>query len=339
MTLGDIAQLIGATIDGDANLRITGLNGIKEAVSGDLTFYADPRYSAYLQKTPAAALIVPNDFPKDARPLLRVAQPYFAFAQLLQLLEQRLLVHPTGIHPTAVVADSAVLGRDVVLDAHAVVCDGARLGDGVVVYAGVYIGQNATIGPKTVIFPNSTIRERVQIGARCIIHSNVAIGSDGFGYAGVGPNRVKIPQIGSVILGDDVEIGSNTAIDRATTGNTTIGRGTKIDNLVQIGHNVCIGEHCAISGSVAIAGSAKIGNNVLIGGQAAIGGHIVIGDGAIVAGKTGVHKSVPPGGTVAGISYQHEAELARKVYAAVEYLPDLLKRFRKLEKRVDALEE
>jgi UDP-3-O-[3-hydroxymyristoyl] glucosamine N-acyltransferase len=339
MTLGEIAPLIGATIDGDPNLRITGLNGIKEAVCGDLTFYADARYSAYLAKTRAAALIVPKDFPKDQRPLLRVAEPYFAFAHLLQLLEQRLLVHPAGVHPTAVVAPSAVLGRGVALDAHVVVCDGAKLGDGVVLYAGVYVGRDALIGPQTIIYPNSSIRERVQIGARCVIHSNVALGSDGFGYAGLGPNRVKIPQIGSVILGDDVEVGSNSAIDRATTGYTTIGRGTKIDNLVQVGHNVCIGEHCAISGGVGIAGSARIGNNVLIGGQAGIGGHIVIGDGAVIAGRAGVHRSVPPGGAVAGISYQHEAELARKVYAAVEYLPDLLKRFRKLEKRVDALEE
>ncbi len=339
MTLGEIAVLIGATVDGDASLRITGFNGIKDAAAGELTFYADPRYSKYLESTTAAALIVDHNFPKDSRPLLRVSEPYLAFAQLLRLIEERLLIHPKGIHPTAVIGKTAVLGRNVALDAHVVIEEGARIGDACVLYAGVYVGRDTSIGPQTIVYPNTTIRERVQIGARCLIHSNAAIGSDGFGFAGLGPNRTKIPQIGGVVIGDDVEIGSNTSIDRATTGNTTIGCGTKIDNQIQIGHNAVIGEHCAISGGTVVAGSAWIGNNVLIGGHAAIAGHIQVGDGCMIAGKTGVHRSVAPGSMVAGINYQHEAGLSRLIYASLAYLPDLLKRFRKLEKRVDTLEK
>jgi UDP-3-O-[3-hydroxymyristoyl] glucosamine N-acyltransferase len=336
MTLDEIASIVGGTVEGDAALRIRGLNGLKEAQPGDISFYADPRYQPDLDTTRAAALIVDAAFADGRRPLIRVVNPYFAFAQLLKHMESLLLVHPTGIHPSAAVASTAVLGEGVALDAHVCVASGARIGARTVLYAGVYIGRDASIGPDCVLYPHVSIRERVTLGARGIIHANSTLGTDGFGYTAVGGRPVKIPQIGSVIVGDDVEIGSNTSIDRATTGNTTIGSGTKIDNLVQIGHNVSIGENCTISGSTGISGSTIIGNNVTIGGQVGTAGHLKIGDHARIGARTGVNKSVPAKSVVSGHP-MHDHDVTRRILASLEYLPDALRRLRKLEKRVQNL--
>ncbi len=337
MTLREIAAIVGGTVEGDVGLRITGLNGLKEAQAGDLSFFADPRYQPYLETTPAAALVVDAAFADGRRPLIRVGNPYFAFAQLLKHLESLLLVHPKGIHPSAAVAPTAVLGEGVALDAHVCIADGAQIGARTVLYAGVYIGRDAVIGPDCVLYPHVSIRERVRLGARCIIHANSTLGTDGFGFMAVGGKRVKIPQIGSVIVGDDVEIGSNTSIDRSTTGNTTIGSGTKIDNLVQIGHNVSVGENCTISGSTGISGSTLIGNNVTIGGQVGTAGHLKIGDHSMIGARTGVNKSVPENSVVSGYP-MHDHQVTRRIMASLEYLPDALRRLRKLEKRAQDLE-
>jgi UDP-3-O-[3-hydroxymyristoyl] glucosamine N-acyltransferase len=339
MSLQEIAQLIGAEVEGDAATRISGLNGIKEAAEGDLTFYADRRYHKYLDKSPAAAFIVDRDFESNSRPLLRVDDPKVAFIVLLKQLEERLVAHPSGIHPTAVVAPTATLGKDVSLDAHVVVADGARIDDGAILYPGVYIGRDSTVGRSTVIYPNASVRERVQIGAYCTVFQNAAIGSDGFGFAGLGDQRLKIPHIGGVIIGDDVEIGACAQVDRGTTGNTVIGNGSKIDNLVYVAHNVSIGENCAISGGTVIGGSTKIGDNVLMGGQCAIKDHSEIGAGTFIAARTGIHGTISPGSMVSSAISQRDVGAWRKIQAALDYLPNLLRRFRKLEKRVDALEK
>lgn len=337
-TLREIAELVGGTVVGDHDMVITGLNGIKEARDGDLTFYADPRYADYLRVTTAAAVLVPEDYAGNGRTVVRVPNPYLAFAQVLKHFEESLLVHPSGVHPTAVIADTAHLGRAVAVDAHVCIGEHAVIGDGAILYPGVYIGRGVNIGPGTIVYPNATIRERVTIGARCIIHANAAIGTDGFGFTNLGGKHVKIPQVGTVTLGDDVEIGSNTAIDRSTTGSTTIGRGTKIDNLVQIAHNVRIGEDCTISGSCGISGSTVIGNNVTMGGQVGIGGHLEVGDNVMIGAKTGVHKSIPANSVVSGIPQQDHV-VTRRIFASLPHLPNLLKRFRKLEKRVGLLEK
>ncbi len=333
MTLGEIAAIVGGTVEGDAATPITGLNGLKEAKAGDLSFFADARYQKYLEASPAAALMVDAKFPGSQRPLIRVANPYFAFAQLLKHLESKWLIHPKGIHPAAAVAPTAKLGEGVALDAFAVVAEGAQIGARTVLYAGVYVGRDTVLGPDCVLYPHVSVRERVTIGARCIVHANSTIGSDGFGFTRVAGIPTKIPQIGGVIIGDDVEIGSNTSIDRATTGNTTIGSGTKIDNLVQIGHNVSIGANCTISGSTGISGSTVIGSNVTIGGQTGTAGHLTIGDNAVVGGRAGVTKSVPANAVVSGYPL-NDHELTRRIFAALPYLPDALRRLRKLEKRV-----
>lgn len=199
LTLGEIAAIVGGTVEGDAGARITGLNGLKEAKPGDLSFYADARYLKYLDTTPAAALMVDQKFTGDRRPIIRVGNPYFAFAQLLKHLESLWLIHPKGIHPTAVVAPTAVLGKDVALDAFAVVADGARIGDRTVLYAGVYIGKDTAIGPDCVVYPHVSIRERITIGARCIVHANSTIGSDGFGFTKVGVSRLRSLKLAALL--------------------------------------------------------------------------------------------------------------------------------------------
>ena len=336
-TVNEIAQMLGGRLVGDGVGLVTGLNGIREAGERDLTFVIDPRYFQYLDITKAAAILVPEGYSNGtARPVIEVKNPYQSFATLLRAFEEETLVHPTGIHPLAVVGENAVLAQNVAVGAHAVVEADSQLGEGVVIYPGVYVGRGSVIGPGTVIYPNAVIRERSKIGARCIIHSNVSIGSDGFGFSLLDGKHAKIPQVGRVVIGDDVEIGSNTAIDRATCGATVVGSGTKIDNLVQVGHNVQIGEHCTISGSTGISGSARIGNRVTIGGQAGIGGHVEIGDDAIIAGRSGVTKSVAPGKIVSGFP-AHDHEANKRLMVSQRHLPAMQRRLRALEREFDKL--
>ncbi len=212
------------------------------------------------------------------------------------------------------------------------------MGVGTVLYAGVYIGRDAQVGPECVLYPNVVIRERCYVGARCVLHPNATIGGDGFGFANVGGQQVKIPQVGNVVLGDDVEIGANSSIDRATAGSTRVGTGTKIDCQVQVGHNVHIGEHCVISGCTGISGSAVIGNGVTIGGFSGVGGHIEIGDHVIIGGRSGVNASLPAGSIVSDFPATEHSK-ARRYLASKFRLPEALKRLRQLEKRVEELEQ
>lgn len=338
MTVDEIAQLVGGVVKGDGHVRITGVNGIREAVPGELTFVRGLRYAAYLETTRASAVLI--DKAPDPSPcvVIEVKSPDMAFAQVLLQFANELTRHPKGIHPTATVCEGVVLGDDASLDARVYVGQGTRIGAGTVLYAGVYVGENAVIGAGTVLYPNVVVREGCEIGDRCTIHAGAVIGTDGFGFAPMGGQWVKIPQIGRVILGDEVEVGSNTCIDRATFGETRIGRGTKIDNLVQIGHNVQIGEHCVLAGKVGVAGSTVIGNHVRIGAAAGINGHIDIGDGAAVAAWSGVTKSVPAGRIVSGYpAIEHEED--RKVLVARQRMPELIRRMRQLERSVEALEK
>lgn len=338
-SLGEIAALVDGVVVGDTDVRITGLNGIREATDGDITFLGSPRYAPYLETTRASAVLVPEGVTRHDKPLIQVRDPYVAFALLLRHVEREVVKHPSGIHPTAVVGQDVELGREVALDAHVVLSPGCRIGDGVVIYAGCYVGYGVSIGEGTVLYPNVTIRERVTIGARCVLHSGVVLGADGFGFMSDAEGvRRKIPQVGTVVIEDDVEIGANSAIDRATCGETHIGRGTKIDNLVQIGHNVRIGEHCVVSGKTGIAGSTTIGDNVTIAAQVGIAGHLEIGDNAIVAARSGVTKSILPGKIVSGFpATDHTAE--RRLQASVRHLPELTRRLRALEVRLQQLEE
>ena len=334
-----IAERIQGTVVGDGSAVISNLNGLSDAGKGDLSFLGSKQYLPVMETTGAAAVIVPNDYSgTHPYPLIKVANPYLAFAALLSDLEKEVLVHPTGIHPSATRGENVTLGKNCALDAHVHLADNTVLGENVILYAGVYIGRNSAIGANTIIYPNTTVRENVSIGQRCIIHSNVAIGTDGFGFAPIDGKKFKIPQVGKVIIEDDVEIGSNTAIDRATCGITRIGQGTKLDNLVQIAHNVTVGGNTTISGMSAIAGSTTIGNNVTVGGRSAIIGHVKIGDGVTIAGNTGVTQSVNDGEVVSGFpAMDHKTNL--RLLVSQTRLPAALRTIRDLQKRIEALEK
>lgn len=337
-TAAQIAAWVGGRVAGDPNLAITGINGLREACPGDLSFVREARYLPLLASTRASAVLLAEEAPGCPLTQIVVPQPEVAFLHVLQRLGGRSAPRPEGVHPAAAIGRNVILASDAAIDAFVRIADDARIGERVVLYAGVYIGHGACIGADTVVYPNVTIREYCEIGERCILHANAVIGSDGFGFVPAEGRWLKVPQLGRVVLGDDVEVGSNTAIDRATFGETRIGRGTKIDNLVQIGHNVLIGEHCVIAGKVGIAGSAVIGNHVQIGAQAGINGHIEIGDGARIGARAGVTGSIPAGATVSGFpAIDHNQQ--RRVMVAQTHLPEMGRRLRQVERRVDELEQ
>jgi len=336
-TVGEIAELVGGTVEGDDAVRITGVNGIKEAGPGDLSFIRCSRYLPLLDSTKASVVLVGETAKDCTIPMIVVPEPDVAFAQILQQFEQEQLQHPEGIHEQAVIGNNVQLGENVALDAFVRIADNCVIGDGAVLYSGVYVARDVIIGAGTVIFPNVSIREKTEIGAQCILHAGVCLGSDGFGFAPLDGHWAKIPQVGRVIIGDDVEIGSNTAVDRATFGVTRIGRGTKIDNLVQIGHNVQVGEHCAIAGMVGIAGSAVIGNHVRIGAGAGIAGHIEIADGVSIGGRSGVAKSVKAGAEISGMPAV-EHSLQRRILVSQRRIPEMLRRIKQLERRLEQKE-
>lgn len=338
-SVGEIAELVGGVVVGDPETVITGLNGIEQAQVGDLTFLSNPRYARHLETTCASAILAPPELDAQDKTLIRVKNPYAAFVQVLRAWAEPLKVTlPEGVHETAVLGSDVILGEHAAIGPHVYVGDGTRLGNGVVLHHGASIGAGCTIGDETVLYPNVVVRERVIIGARCILHAGAVIGSDGFGFAPLGGSWFKIPQVGTVVIGDDVEIGSNTAIDRATFGRTVVGRGTKIDNLVQVGHNVQIGEHCVISGMAGIAGSTIIGDHVTIAAQVGIADHLEIGEGVTLGARAAVGQSVKPGKVMSGHPLmEHQDEL--RMLAAMRRLPDMPRRLRDVERRIQSLEE
>ena len=336
-TLKEIADFIGGEVSGDKNTVITGISGIKEAREGDITFLANPKYFALLEKTQASAVIVPRSVLSGAKPLIRTDNPSLAFAKVFSFLGAPEIKHPQGIHPTAVLGKDAKLGRNVALGAYVVVGERATIADNTIIYPGCYIGHDTKIGRDALIYPNVSIRERIVIGERVIIHSGTVIGSDGFGFAAVEGVHHKIPQVGNVEIGDDVEIGACVTIDRARFDKTVIGRGTKIDNLVQIAHNVIIGENSLVVAQVGISGSTTVGKNVILAGQVGIVGHIQIGDNAVVMAQSGVNKSVPAGAVYWGYPAK-PAAISRKVNACVQNLPRLYETINELKKKIAQLE-
>ncbi len=295
-TVRELAEMCGGELRGDSGLTITGAASLAEATPGEITFYGNPRYLAAFRRTRASAAFVPEDFGEEiVGAQIRTASPSKAFEQVVLKFAPQPISFAPGIHPSAVVAPEASLGKDVFVGAHAVIEPGVEMGDGARVGANSYVGHETTIGAGAFIYPNVTIRERTRIGERVIIHSGTVIGSDGFGFEMAAGGHKKVPQIGIVQIDNDVEIGANTTIDRARFGRTWIQEGVKIDNLVQIAHNVVIGKHSIIVAQVGIAGSVRIGSGVVIGGQAGIIGHIEIDDGTMIGAQTGVSKSLHGG--------------------------------------------
>jgi UDP-3-O-[3-hydroxymyristoyl] glucosamine N-acyltransferase len=336
-TLKEIARLIEGEVIGDDSIVITGVSGIKEACEGDITFLANPKYFPLIDKTHASAIITSREVDKTDKPIIRTDNPSLAFTKIISSFTPCEINHPKGIHTTAILGKNVSLGKNVAIGAYAVIEDNVSIGDNTVIYPGCFIGNNTKIGSDGLVYPNVSIRERVSIGNRAIIHSGTVIGSDGFGFITIKDRHHKIPQSGTVEIGDDVEIGANVSIDRARFDKTVIGSGTKIDNLVQIAHNVVIGENSIIVAQAGISGSTIIGKNVTLAGQAGLVGHITVGDRAVVAAQAGVTKSVPPGVVVSGYPAK-EHGLAKRINACVQNLPRLYKEMTELKNKIEELE-
>jgi UDP-3-O-[3-hydroxymyristoyl] glucosamine N-acyltransferase len=337
IALKELVGLIGGELSGDGSVIISGVAGIREAGAGAITFLASPRYSAFLQTTQASAVIVPKGTMHPTKPSVASETPYLTFIRAVEFFVPNRNDHAPGFHPTAVIAPGARIGSGVHVGAHVVIERDVSIGDGTTVLAGTFIGRDTEIGKGCLIYPNVTIREEVKVGSGVIIHSGAVIGSDGFGFVKEGEVYKKIPQIGNVEIEDDVEVGANVTIDRAATGTTLVGKGTKIDNLVQIGHNVKIGENCILVAQVGIGGSTELGSSVTMAGQAGIQGHIKVGDGATVAAQAGVNKSIPAGMTVSGYPAREHLQ-ANRIYASLLKLPELLKKVTDLSERLRQLE-
>ena len=332
-TLQEIAKLCGGELNGDPACKITGAASLSEAVPGEISFYADPRYMARLKKTRASAIFVASDFSeKTEAAQIRVNNPSKAFEQVVFKLAPKPIVFAPGVHPSATVDPSAKLGKDVSIQPHAVIESNVSIGDKTVIGAGTYVGQESVIGQSCVIYPNVTIRERARIGARVIIHSGAVIGADGFGFESVEGRYKKVPQIGIVQIDDDVEVGANTTIDRARFGRTWIQEGVKIDNLVQIAHNVIVGKNSAIAAQTGISGSTRLGEKVMIAGQVGIIGHLTIDDNTMVAAQSGISKDLP-GGAWFG-SPAVPLPDARRQIAWIHRLGKLFERVKALEKKL-----
>lgn len=338
LTLKEIADLVKGELVGDPDVAITGISGIKEAKEGEITFLANPKYAHLLETTKAAAIITSREQFKASKPLIKTDNPSIAFTKVVSLITSDYTKHPKGIHSAAIISPNAKIAKDVAIGACAVIEDGVEIGEGSIIYSGCYIGCRTKIGKKCLIYSNVSIREQIEISDRVIIHSGTVIGSDGFGFVMVDGVQEKIPQIGTVLIENDVEIGANVTIDRARFDKTLIGKGTKIDNLVQIAHNVVAGENCVIVAQAGVSGSTILGKEVILAGQAGIVGHICIGDKAIVAGQAGVTKSIPAGVKVSGYPAKPH-ETALRVNACLQRLPELYKKIKKLEEKIKRLEE
>ena len=328
MRLADIAARIGGTVDGDGSVEIRGVSSIEHPEPGTLTFLADPRHADRVTGLAVAAILLAPDAPRVPLPAIRVGDPHRAFVDVVELF------HPAapvpGVHPTAVIAPTARLGANASVGPHAVVGDGVVVGDGCVLGPGVVLYPRVRAGDRFTAHARVVVREDVRIGDRVTLHAGAVIGSDGFGYLPAPDGIRKIPQVGTVVLEDDVEVGANATVDRAALGATVVGRGTKIDNLVMVAHGCEVGPHCLLAGQVGLAGGTTLGAGVMLGGQVGSAGHLRIGDGARVAAKAGIHNDLAAGGTYGGIPAV-EIRLWRRRMAALARLPTLLRRIRRIE--------
>lgn len=337
-TVAGLAEQLGLPYEGTGTVKITGCASLEKAQAGDLVFLSQKKFRQQLENSRASAALLQPDEDFNRLPVIRSPHPHQDFIRALHLFYRPYRPSP-GIHPQAQVASTADVGDNVSIGAYSLIGDNAQIGDGTIIFPRVTLNPGVKLGRNCVIHSHVSIRENCRLGDRVILHDGAVLGADGFGYTRDDKGRHrKIPQIGRVVIHDDVEIGANTTIDRAALDETVIGKGTKIDNLVQIAHNVTIGENCVIMSQAGIAGSTKIGNNVIISGQVGIADHLHIGDNVILAAKTGVTGSIPADSIAAG--YPHlDIRTWRKSWASIPRLFDLIRDFRKMKKRLDAIEK
>jgi UDP-3-O-[3-hydroxymyristoyl] glucosamine N-acyltransferase len=331
--LRDLAERLGCRLEGDGDVDITGVAAIEAAGPRDVTFLANPKYAGALATTGAAAVIARGEVPGGRAAMLRTDDPYLAFARAVGLFAPAWRP-AAGVHALAAVAADAQIGREVCIGPFVAIGEAARIGDRTVIFPNVTIGRGAAIGDDCIIHSNVAIRERVTVGHRVVLQNGVVIGGDGYGFVRrPDGTHEKIPQVATVVVEDDVELGANTTVDRPAVGETRIKAGTKIDNLVQIAHGVTVGRNVLMAAQVGIAGSTEIGDDVMFGGQVGVGGHLTIGKGAVAVGQSGVTNSLEPGEMVAGYPAIDSREW-RKASVIFRRLPELKKRIEELEARV-----
>ena len=336
LTLKDLAQITGGEVEGDGSVLIKGVSGIKDAAKGHVTFLANPKYAKDLGSTKASAVIAAPGVPVGGLPVIRAANPYFAFAKAVTAFAPEKKA-PAGVMSGAIVGPGATLGEDVTVYPNAFISEGVSIGRGTVVYPGVFVGEGSKVGSDCILYPNVVVREGVAIGDRVIVHGGTVIGADGFGYATDGGRHYKIPQVGGVVIEDDVELGSNVSVDRGALGDTVIKRGTKIDNLVQIAHNVVVGEDSIICGQAGVSGSTELGHHVVLAGQVGLVGHIKIGDGVQVGAQSGVMNDLAPGQPYSGSPAMPHKDFLRTM-AVMPKLPEMRKQLMEILKKLEDLE-
>lgn len=336
VSLQQIADLVSGQLFGDPDVEVSGVSSIAEAGPGDLVFAESRRHAAEAEGSQASAMLTRHEPESGAKPAVVVGDPRTAFATVLELFAAKMTGEP-GIDPTARVHESVCLGDNVSVCYNAFIGADVKIGDNSVILPFCYIGDGVVIGDNTVVNPHVTIYPTCRIGNRVIIHSGAVIGADGFGFNQVEGEHRKIPHIGSVLIEDDVEIGANVTVDRARTGFTEVGAGTKIDNLVHVAHNVKIGRNCIVVAQVGISGSVRVGNNVILAGQAGVKDHVTIGDNVQVAARAGIISDISKGSKIAGFPARPYGDQMR-IWASLANLPGLVKQVQTLESRVRALQ-
>lgn len=334
-TAAQIASFVGGSVDGDENVKISNFAKIEEAGAGDITFLANVKYTHYIYTTGASVVLVSTDFVPEqsvSATLIRVANPYETLSQLMSVAAQAMMPVPVGKEEPSYVADGVDIPEDAYVGAFAYIGKGVKLGKGVKIYPQTYIGDGVTIGDGTVVYPGAKVYHGCRIGARCVIHAGVVIGADGFGFAPDAEGHFhKIPQLGVVVIEDDVEVGANTTIDRATMGSTVVGRGTKLDNLIQLAHNSAVGSDTVIAAQAGVAGSTKIGSHCMIGGQVGFAGHITVGDNVQIGAQSGIPNNVASGSKVMGYPAIPVKDFFRQA-ALLRRLPDMYNAIRNIPK-------
>ncbi len=335
-TAQEVANIIGGTIEGDPHAKVNSVAKIEDGCIGNLCFLANEKYKNHIYTTDASVIIVDNSFnlsKKIKATLIKVDDAYSSFSQLLEVYN-RMKFNKSGLSDKADISNKTTIGDDVYIGPFTSICEGVRVGNNVKIHPNCYIGENVIIGDNTIIFPNVSIYHDCNIGKNNIIHSGATIGADGFGFAPNKENKYKkISQIGNVEIADEVEIGTNTTIDRATMGSTKIGKGVKLDNLIQIGHNVELGENTVIAAQAAIAGSSKIGKNCMIGGQTAISGHLTIADKVKIAGQSGIASSITKRGAILQGPMAFDIKEFQRSYIIFKKLPEMYRTLTSIKKR------
>ncbi len=333
-TLGELAEYVGGRVLGNASVEIRSAATLGRAGKGDISFLANDKYEKQLLSTKASAVITGRDTVSTSVPLLIAQDPYYAFMQIMVLLHGHRKHKKVGISSRAMISDSAKVGADCHIHDFVTIADGAIIGDGCIIYPCTYIGQNVVIGNDCILYPNVVIYEGCKIGNRVFINANATIGEDGFGYASHNGAHHKIPQIGSVVIEDDAEIGAGCGIERGTLNDTIIGQGSKLGDLVAIGHGTKIGPHCLLVAQVGVAGSTSMGNHCIVGGQAGIVGHIAIGNNVAIGAQAGVINNISDGKVVLGAP-AIDANKGRRAYGMIQYLPEMRQSIRDIQSQIE----